>query len=145
MSSLWDRVLCHFIVQRNGTEVVRIGYVSIYNADLMSRTAFFSGISAPPWFRSGLVFDALALLFGYAFSAFDLRKLYAELADNNFEQFQSGVGRLFTEEARLRDFVFRDGRYRDLVYLSITREHWDELAARIMPHVSVRARPGARM
>ena len=81
-------------------------------------------VAGAPDPKTGMVMDGVVLVVNYAFLAFDLRKIYAELPETNLSQFSSGTGRLFEEEARLKEHVYREGAYCDLVYLSISRSLW---------------------
>lgn len=68
--------------------------------------------------------EAFIALIDYAFGYHNLRKLYVEIPAED-----QGAGHLppelgFEEELRLREHTWFDGRYLDIVYLSLPRERW---------------------
>ncbi len=62
--------------------------------------------------------------FNYAFLTWPLRKVYMESTADDYRQFASGLGSFFVEEGRLRQHVFWNGRYIDMVILAVYREVW---------------------
>jgi len=73
---------------------------------------------------NGLMAEATRLFVSYIFGEFDLRKLYAESLEPNYEQFAHGAGRLFEVEGRLRDHEYVGGRYVDALLLAAHRDTW---------------------
>ncbi|USZ67951.1 GNAT family N-acetyltransferase [Halorussus salilacus] len=74
----------------------------------------------------GYATEAASLLVEYAFETRGLRRAYARVVDFN-EGSRTLLDRLgFSEEGRLRDHVFLDGAYRDVLFYGLLREEWDE-------------------
>ncbi len=126
---LWDQVVAQFIVEnRDGRP---IGLVSAFEPDFRNRFISIAACSVDEVQSSGLVLEGVALLVSYLFENFDLRKIYAESLESNYEQFAMGEGRLFEVEGRMREHEYIDGRYQDFVLLAIYREPWREQHERI--------------
>lgn len=73
----------------------------------------------------GYATEAVSLLLDHAFETSGRHRVYARVVDFN-EPSKALVERLgFTEEGRLREHVFLEGGYRDVVYYGLLREEWD--------------------
>lgn len=124
--TLWAAVLAQFIVVPVGEPAQALGMVSLHDVDLRNRTGHFSASTFLPATPSPAFLMGAALFVDYIFSYWNLRKLYLEVVEFNLPQFASEVGRTVEIEARLRDFVYFNGRYWDKLILAITRERWME-------------------
>ena len=69
------------------------------------------------------------------------RKLYAEVAGFNYAQFASAVPLIFTEEGRLTDHDFYQGRYWDKHVLALSRDRWQGVRSWLMPAITGPVRP----
>lgn len=76
----------------------------------------------------------VALLIRYAFACWNFRKLYMDVAEYNYGQFASGVGKYFVMEGRRRAHYFAGGRYWDEIQLAIYREEWPRWGEAILRH-----------
>ncbi|MFC4450310.1 GNAT family N-acetyltransferase [Halorussus aquaticus] len=73
----------------------------------------------------GYATEAVSLLLDHAFDTSGRHRVYARVVDFN-EASRAVVERLgFTEEGRLREHVFLDGAYRDVVLYGLLRDEWD--------------------
>ncbi|NEU57214.1 GNAT family N-acetyltransferase [Halorussus sp. MSC15.2] len=73
----------------------------------------------------GYATEAVTLLLDYAFETRGLRRTYARVVEHN-DGSHDLLERLgFTEEGRLREHVFLDGEYRDVVLYGLLRDEWD--------------------
>ena len=119
---IWDRVVAQFVaVTRQGHPV---GLVSCFDPDFRNRYAYVAAVADPEVQGNGLMAEATRLFVRYLFGEFDLRKLYAESLEPNYEQFSHGAGRLFEVEGRLRDHEYLGGRYVDALLLAAHRDRW---------------------
>jgi RimJ/RimL family protein N-acetyltransferase/acyl carrier protein len=119
---VWDRVVAQFVaVTRQGQPV---GVVSCFDPDFRNRYAYVAAVADPAMQGNGLMAEATRLFVTYLFGEFDLRKLYAESLEPNYEQFAHGAGRLFEVEGRLREHEYLGGRYVDALLLAAHRERW---------------------
>ena len=122
-AQLWDGVLAHFIVERP-SDGSPMGLVCAYNANHRDGYAYIAGVCDDEARQAGIFPEAFLLLAGHLFGNWTFRKLYFESAEFNYEQFASGAGEYFVEEARLADHTFHDGRYWDLIVGTLTRDRW---------------------
>jgi hypothetical protein len=77
--------------------------------------------------QSPLVVMGAALFIDYIFRCWPFRKLYMEVAEYNVGQFGRGIERIATEEGRLREHLWYDGRYWDEVIYALYRDSWQAL------------------
>ncbi len=70
---------------------------------------------------AGWPLEAGVLFCNYLFKNFNFRKLYVEVPGFNFGQLERGLGRFFEEEGRLSEHDYYDGRYWDLVIMTLDR------------------------
>ena len=134
-ASLWESVLAQFLIE-GVTSGDRLGLVAITSPNLRDGFAYLSALGAESAIDSGLVVEGVLLGFHYAFSTWPFRKLYMEVTDDSYRAFRSGLGRYFSEEARLREHVFWNGRFTDVAILAIYRETWQRLAPIMLPRLA---------
>lgn len=127
--SLWDRVHAQFVVAR--TDGAPVGVVRAYGANFHHRYVYVQVGFVDSEVRFGTTMEATALFVNYLFERWDFRKLYAEVTDS-YPAFAAGAEKYFDVEGRLRDHIFINGRYRDLLILSIRRERWLEYRDRFL-------------
>jgi RimJ/RimL family protein N-acetyltransferase/acyl carrier protein len=124
---IWDRVVAQFVAfSRQGHPV---GLVSCFDPDFRNRHAYVAAVADPEVKGNGLMAEATRLFVSYLFGEFDLRKLYAESLEPNYEQFAHGAGRLFEVEGRLREHEYVGGRYVDALLLAAHRDRWTAVSA----------------
>jgi RimJ/RimL family protein N-acetyltransferase len=126
-ASLWDSVLAQFIIE-SVSQQKPLGLVAVTSPNFRDGFAYISALGAGAVQGSGLIAQGVMLAFHYAFLTWPLRKIYMESTDESYRAFASGQGRLFTEEGRLRQHVFWNGRFMDLRILAVYRETWQQLA-----------------
>jgi hypothetical protein len=121
--SLWQGVLVQYQVEelRTGRPVA---FVRADNANLFFGHAYLTMMLHPEFKMRVWPLEG-ALLFGHLlFMKFNLQHLYAETPSSLYDQFKSGVGKLFDVEGQLRNRVVLNGRREDLFILTFTRERW---------------------
>jgi acyl carrier protein len=124
---IWDRVVAQFVAfSRQGHPV---GLVSCFDPDFRNRHAHIAAVADPEVKGNGLMAEATKLFVTYVFGEFDLRKLYAETLEPNYEQFAHGAGKLFEVEGRLREHEYVGGRYVDALLLASYRDRWMALSS----------------
>ncbi len=124
-----NALLVHYMVVRH-SDHKPIGTVFVYNQNFQDRYAYFALASLEPSGRSPLLMGGAGLCIEYAFTCWAFRKLYLETPEYNVEQFAGGVGKLFTEEGRLRDHLYYGGRYWDMLTFALYRRTWESWAPR---------------
>jgi acyl carrier protein/RimJ/RimL family protein N-acetyltransferase len=127
---LWEQVVAQFIVATHDGRPV--GLVTCFEPNFRNRYAYLAAVADPQYEDSGLVLEGLTMLISYVFAQFDLRKLYAESLERDFERYASGGGRVFDIEGRLRDHEYVDGSYQDYIVSAVWRSTWREHHQRIL-------------
>lgn len=94
------------------------GFVTLYDYNPRSRTAYCAAAAHPRYHRSGRGAEATAILTLYGFHTWDLRKIYFDVLEFNLEQMPllTHVGR---EEGRLIGHEEAFGRFWDLVTIAL--------------------------
>jgi RimJ/RimL family protein N-acetyltransferase len=111
-----------FVIEAQGEPIGRIELNRFHSRD--RRCAVEVMIGEPGARGLGHGRDALSTLIDYAFDRLDLKLVEADVLADNIDALRV-FGRCgFVAEARLRDRSFRDGRYRDSIVLSVTREEF---------------------
>ncbi|SIR02049.1 Protein N-acetyltransferase, RimJ/RimL family [Haladaptatus litoreus] len=73
---------------------------------------------------NGYATEAVSLLLDYAFDTRGLHRVVAKIGDFN-DGSQALIERLgFTQEGRLRDHLFSQGKYRDVFFYGLLRDEW---------------------
>ncbi len=135
-SSLWDSVLAQFIVEGISTQKA-FGLVAITSPNFRDGFAYMSALGPSETQGLGLIAEGVLLAFHYAFTTWPFRKIYMEATEESYEAFKSGLGRFFVEEGRLKEHVFWNGRYVDLLILAVYRETWARDAATMLSRLHV--------
>ena len=110
------------ITQRN-TDVV-IGTVGL----LVEMTHATGGLGydlARPYWRLGIMSEALAIIIRFGFRTVNLNRLQALVVPGNIASLKLLEKLNFTEEGLLRQHSFFKGRYQDLISLSLLRQDLD--------------------
>lgn len=122
VADLWSRVLVQFVVRRT-EDREPVGHVVAYAADSTMRHAYVGAVFTPPQTGTGLAAQAVSTFVKFLFHTFPLHKLYLEVPGYNWDQLESGAGRLFEVEGVLRGHDYYAGRYWDKRVCAIYREH----------------------
>ncbi len=69
--------------------------------------------------------DAVRVLLDYAFRLRNCHKVWLRVNGNNERAIRAYRACGFVEEGRLRQHVWGDGQYLDLIYMGILREEWE--------------------
>jgi RimJ/RimL family protein N-acetyltransferase/aryl carrier-like protein len=112
LADLWTNVLVQFVVHdlRDGRPV---GLAVAYGASPSLSHASVGAVFRAGYAGTGLAAQAVELFARALFKLFPLRKLYLEIPGYNWPQLQSGEGKLFELEGRLRDHYYYAGRLWD--------------------------------
>src|SRR4051794_6516541 len=124
-------VLAQFLVVGRKTNSP-VGIVTAYQPMFQDRHANVAAARFDPRHRSPAMIFGFAIFLQYVFGCWDLRKLYMEVAEYNFPQFESGLGRFFELEGRLREHLYLGGKYWDQLQLAIYRDRWQEQGAKLL-------------
>ncbi len=104
-----------------------IGTCALFNHNPEARTCEMGiTIGDKTYWGQGNGREAIQLLLHYAFHYRNLRRVYLNVNSTNKRAIQAYRACGFVEEGRLRQHVWSDGAYIDLVYMGILRGEWRE-------------------
>ncbi|MEM9486259.1 MAG: spermidine N1-acetyltransferase [Cyanobacteria bacterium P01_F01_bin.116] len=96
-----------------------IGLVELLEIDYIHRTSEFAIIISPAYQGKGFARTLIGLALDYAFSILNLNKVYLLVAVDNEKAIHLYSESGFTEEGRLIQEVFTNGKYRDVIRMYI--------------------------
>lgn len=94
----------------------------------------YISIGEKDYWGQGLAVVANTLLLDYAFSELNFHKIYVMIFEKNIQSIKAAIKTGFQKEAILKDQVFLDFEYQDLIFLSIFQENFIKM--RNMPSKS---------
>ncbi|HEY3343991.1 MAG TPA: GNAT family protein, partial [Anaerolineaceae bacterium] len=110
---------------RTLTEDCLIGLILLDEIDWLNGVAWVAiGIGEREYWGKGYGADAMRLILRYAFDALHLHKVILDVFEYNQRAYRCYLKAGFIEEGRARDFLNRDGRRWDLIYMGALREEW---------------------
>ncbi|MCA9773185.1 MAG: GNAT family N-acetyltransferase [Myxococcales bacterium] len=122
--AMWQDSLAQFmIVHPESGEP--FGLVTAYGANFKHGWTYYAQVMRPDLMGTAIGMEAAALFVNYLFTNWNLRKIYIEAVEFNFDQFRSGLGKYFDQEGCRRAHEFYQGRYWDSYTLAIHRERWE--------------------
>ncbi|MBI3330316.1 MAG: GNAT family N-acetyltransferase [Nitrospinae bacterium] len=117
-----DMVNLHLGIVRRGDSHL-IGTVSLADLDVISRHARLSLIvgEKAAWGK-GFGREADSLMVGYGFEFLNLHRIYAYVLAGHEASLKVLYELRFAQEGMLRQHIYRDGRYHDVVIMGLLRE-----------------------
>jgi RimJ/RimL family protein N-acetyltransferase len=104
-----------------------IGQCALFRVDQVARTAALGiAIGDKNYWGRGFGRDALRVLLDYGFRLQNLRRIWLTVNGTNERALRAYRACGFREEGRLREHVWCDGSYVDLVHMGILRREWEE-------------------
>ncbi len=111
------------IVRREGDRL--LGVVGLHGLQDPSRQAQFGiFIGDPGEWGKGHGTEATALVVGYGFATLNLNRIWLHVYDHNRRGIRVYEKVGFREEGILRQAVFREGRYCDVITMALLRQDW---------------------
>lgn len=102
-----------------------IGSCGLFHFDDIAHTCELGiGIGDSGYWGRGYGRDAVLTLLRYAFRQRNLHKVWLTVNATNERAIRSYTSCGFVEEGRMRQHVWSDGRYVDLVYMGLLRSDW---------------------
>jgi len=103
-----------------------IGSCGLFHFDQIAHTCEMGiGIGDRAYWSHGYGRDAVQVLLNYAFRLRNLHKVWLTVNANNERAIRSYKACGFTEEGRLRQHVWSNGKHIDLVYMGVLRSEWE--------------------
>jgi RimJ/RimL family protein N-acetyltransferase len=84
------------------------------------------GIGDPEYRGNGYGTDAMRVILRYAFTELNLHRVSLDVFEYNLRAIRSYEKAGFVVEGRARQFLNRDGRRWDLIFMGILREEWEK-------------------
>jgi len=101
------------------------GYLSVKNIDLISGTAEFGIILSAEFRGKGYGSQAMRLFFKYLYQEINLRKISLQVLEDNAPAVAAYEKQGFVREGLLSQHVRQDGRYKNVVLMSLFLERLD--------------------
>ena len=117
-----DQVVLVIVVK---SEDNPIGTVGLHRGDRTSRNAEFGiAIGEKSYWSQGYGTEGAKLMIDYGFGTLNLHRIYLRVFAFNERARRSYIKIGFREEGVFRDAVYRDGRYHDVLVMSILKSEW---------------------
>lgn len=120
---LEERERNDFVIEVDGKVIGEIGLHHCHRRD--GSTQFGVAIFDPDYLGKGYGADAIETLLRWAFQIQNWRRVWLQTLSVNERAIRSYRRLGFVEEGRLREQVFFDGRYLDLVQMGMLRGEWE--------------------
>lgn len=112
-----------FVIEVEG---VVIGGIGLHHSNRLDSTSEFGiGIYDPEYVGKGHGVDAIRVLLRWAFRVQNYRRIWLTTAGDNPRAIRAYEKCGFTHEGRLREHIFSDGEYVDLVQMGMLRSEWE--------------------
>ena len=102
-----------------------VGNVGLHQIDPVHRTAYLGIVlgEKAAWGR-GIGARSWRAITDYGFTVLNLHKICAKIADGNEASLKCALKAGYTVEGRQRAQMYKNGEYRDLVYVGLLRDDW---------------------
>ena len=113
-----------FVIEADGK---CIGVCGLERFDETAQTCELGiGIGDKEYWGQGYGRDTVRILLDYAFRLRNMRKVWLRVWGNNERAIRCYRACGFVEEGRLREHVWSNGRYEDLIYMGVLRDEWQQ-------------------
>jgi len=105
-----------------------IGYLSIINIDWRNRNAEWGGIiiGNKEHQRKGYSKEAAYLMLDFIFNELGMNRFYGYWLESNKASIQMGLKLGFKQEGILRECIYKNGKYNNLLLLSILKKEFEK-------------------
>ena len=111
---------------REGEQWRVIGNCSFFDLDWVTRSAEFGiMIGDKTVWDQGYGTETILLLLRHGFLTLNLNRIALKVYANNERAIRAYEKAGFVHEGRMRQAVYRHGRYQDVLFMSVLREEWD--------------------
>jgi RimJ/RimL family protein N-acetyltransferase len=83
-------------------------------------------IGAKEYWSKGYGRDVMKLMLRHGFNTLNLHRIYLRVFEPNLRGIKAYQYAGFVEEGRLRQAVYRNGRYYDVLVMSVLRHEWQD-------------------
>lgn len=120
---IWTGTLCQYTVVSKATGEP-LGLVTAFSADMRNQHCRVAALLLPEFVQEAWPVEGISLFVDHLFSNFPLRKIYGDVLEPNLAQFASLLGSSFSEEGRLEEHEYIDGKFVALVIIAIYRSQF---------------------
>lgn len=105
-----------------------IGMTALVNLDWRNRTAEYGRLKIDARYQKrGYAFDAEMTLMRYAFDSLNLQRVWLHALDYNVAVIQLHLKTGFTQEGCLRQHIYKNGRYYDVMTMGLLADEFRKL------------------
>ena len=108
----------YFAIEENSSNDF-VGYLSLQKINYINRNGNFGVIILRKFRGKGYSAEAMELFFSYIFDQINLRKIKLEVLKENGKAIKIYKDMGFNEEGILREHIYQDGKYKDLLMMSL--------------------------
>ena len=119
---LEDPTMCGFAIELEGQHIGGAGFHNIDGRNRSAETGLFIGI--PELWDQGLGCDVLQTLLRFGFQMMNFHRVYLRVHAGNERAIHLYEKVGFQHDGRWRQAEFRDGRYRDVLWMSFLSDEW---------------------
>lgn len=113
---------------QSGEEWMPVGNVGLHNVDSIGRSAEFGiFIGEKAYWNQGWGKKATRLMLKHGFENLNLNRIHLHVYENNPRAVKAYETAGFVREGVLRQAVFKNGRYLDLIVMSVLSNEWVNL------------------
>ena len=121
-----ERENIYFAIEQNSSKDF-VGYLSLRNINYINRNGDFGIILLKRFRGKGYSGEAMKLFFSYIFDQINLRKIQLEVLKENDKAIKIYESLGFNEEGILKEHIYQDGKYKDLVLMSLFLEGFKKM------------------
>jgi len=108
-----------------GTDWVHIGNTGLHNVEPVTREAEFGiFIGEKSYWNQGLGREATLLTLKHGFEDLNLNRIFLYVFENNLRGIASYKASGFVQEGTLREAIYKNGRYYNVLVMSILHSEW---------------------
>jgi RimJ/RimL family protein N-acetyltransferase len=111
----------YFAIEENSSNEF-VGYLSLQKINYINRNGNFGVIILKKFRGKGYSAEAMKLFFVYIFDQINLRKIKLEVLKENAKAIKIYKDLGFNEEGILKEHIYQDGKYKDLLMMSLFSE-----------------------
>ena len=108
-----------------------MGFVQLHSINLKDRWCMLRMYFDEEGSDAGLGPEACAAFLDYAFSNFPMRKIYADLFEDNLVWLGAAIMSCMVEEGRFKEHSWFSGSYRDLLRYALYDDTWKSERERV--------------
>lgn len=106
---------------------MHVGNCGFHNLDWRNRSVELGlFIGEKQLWGQGYGSDVLRLLLRHGFNTLNLNRIYLQVFENNLGAIRSYEKVGFVHEGRLRQDIFKEGQYLDVLVMSVLRSEWQD-------------------